>query len=75
MSHDLLPESEWNDQRVLNHPTKYQPFPTSRALWRVPPTGRRIEVPLVGIFDFDCDLLMCVKVYFDLATLIRRLQA
>ena len=40
----------------------------------VPPTGRRIEVPLVGIFDFDGDLLMCEKVYFDLATFIRQLQ-
>jgi steroid delta-isomerase-like uncharacterized protein len=41
----------------------------------VPPTGRRIEVPLVGIFDFEGDRLMCEKVYFDLATLVRELQA
>ena len=41
----------------------------------VPPTGRRIEVPLVVNFDFDGDLLMCEKVHFDLATLIRQLQA
>ena len=40
----------------------------------VPPTGRRIEVPLVGIFDFDGDRLMCEKVNFDLATLMRQLQ-
>ena len=40
-----------------------------------PPTGRRIEVPLVGIFDFDGDLLICEKVHFDLATLMRQLQA
>ena len=41
----------------------------------VPPTGRRIEVPLVANFDFDGDLLMCEKVHFDLATLVRQLQA
>src|ERR1700756_1741082 len=35
----------------------------------LPSTGRRIEVPLVGIFDFDGDRLMCEKVYFDMATL------
>jgi steroid delta-isomerase-like uncharacterized protein len=41
----------------------------------VPPTGRRIEVPLVANFDFDGELLMCEKVYFDLAALIQQLQA
>jgi len=39
------------------------------------PTGRPIEVPLVGIFDFDGDRLICEKVYFDMATLMRQLQA
>jgi steroid delta-isomerase-like uncharacterized protein len=38
------------------------------------PTGRRIEVPLVGIFEFDDDRLMCEKVYFDMATLMGQLQ-
>jgi steroid delta-isomerase-like uncharacterized protein len=37
-------------------------------------SGRRIEVPLVGIFEFDEDRLMCEKVYFDMATLMRQLQ-
>ena len=41
----------------------------------LPPTGRPIEVPLVGIFDFAGDRLMCEKVYFDMATLMRQLQA
>jgi hypothetical protein len=27
------------------------------------PTGRPIEVPLIGIFDFDGDRLMCEKVF------------
>ena len=39
------------------------------------PTGRQIEVPLVGTFAFDGDRLMCEKVYFDMATLMRQLQA
>jgi steroid delta-isomerase-like uncharacterized protein len=39
------------------------------------PTGRPIEVPLVGIFDFDGDRLVCEKVYFDMATLMRQLPA
>jgi steroid delta-isomerase-like uncharacterized protein len=46
-----------------------------RRFCGVPPTGRQIKVPLVGIFDFDGDLLMCEKVDFDLATLIQQLQA
>jgi steroid delta-isomerase-like uncharacterized protein len=37
-------------------------------------TGRSINVPLVGIFDFDEDRLICEKVYFDMATLMRQLQ-
>ena len=41
---------------------------------RLPPTGRPIEVPLVGIFDFEGDRLMCERVYFDMATLMRQLQ-
>ena len=42
---------------------------------RFDPTGRRIEVPLVGIFESDQDRLMCEKVYFDMATLMRQLQS
>jgi steroid delta-isomerase-like uncharacterized protein len=38
------------------------------------PTGRRIELPLVGIFDFEEAKLVCEKVYFDMATLMRQLQ-
>jgi steroid delta-isomerase-like uncharacterized protein len=37
-------------------------------------SGQRIEVPSVGIFEFDEDRLMCEKVYFDMATLMRQLQ-
>jgi steroid delta-isomerase-like uncharacterized protein len=45
-----------------------------RAFAGVRPSGRRIEVPLVVTFDFDGDRLVCEKVHFDLATLIRQLQ-
>ena len=46
-----------------------------RSFAGVPPSGRRIEVPLVANFDFDGDLLIGEKVNFDLATLILQLQA
>ncbi|OBH41310.1 ester cyclase [Mycobacterium mantenii] len=36
----------------------------------IPPTGRRIEIPIVGIFEFDGDRLLCEKVYFDMATVL-----
>jgi steroid delta-isomerase-like uncharacterized protein len=36
----------------------------------IPPTGRRIEVPVVGIFEFDADRLVCEKVYIDMATIL-----
>ena len=49
--------------------TRHRPFAG------VPPTGRRIEVPLVANFDFDGDLLIGEKVNFDLATLMRQLEA
>jgi len=38
------------------------------------PTGRHIEVPLVGIFDFKDDLLICERISFDLAILTRQLE-
>ena len=41
----------------------------------VPPTGRHIEVPLVGIFDFEDGLLICERINFDLAILMRQLEA
>ena len=36
----------------------------------IPPTGRRIAYPLVAIFEFEEDRLVCEKVYFDSATLL-----
>jgi steroid delta-isomerase-like uncharacterized protein len=39
----------------------------------IPPTGRPIAVPVVGIFEFDGDRLLCEKVYMDFATLLTQI--
>lgn len=39
----------------------------------IPATGRRVEFPLVGIFEFDGDRLLCEKVYFDTATVLTQI--
>ena len=43
--------------------------------WRgLPPTGRRVEFPLCGIFAFDAaDRLAGEKIYYDRATVLRQL--
>jgi steroid delta-isomerase-like uncharacterized protein len=45
------------------------------GLWRgLPPTARRVELPLCGIFTFDDDdRLAGERAYFDRATLFRQL--
>jgi steroid delta-isomerase-like uncharacterized protein len=39
----------------------------------IPPTGRRVEIPVVGIFEFDGDRLICEKVYLDMATVLTQM--
>jgi predicted ester cyclase len=39
----------------------------------LPPTGRRIDVPMVVIFDFEGPDLVCERVYFDRLTLFVQL--
>lgn len=39
----------------------------------LPPTGRRIDVPVVGIFEFDGPYLLCERAYFDRLTLFIQL--
>ena len=39
----------------------------------VPPTGRRVEFPVVAIFEFDGDRLLCEKAYFDMATVLTQI--
>jgi steroid delta-isomerase-like uncharacterized protein len=36
----------------------------------IPPTGRRVDVPMAAIFEFDDDRLLCEKVYYDVATIL-----
>jgi steroid delta-isomerase-like uncharacterized protein len=39
----------------------------------IPPTGRRIEVPVAAIFEFDEDRLLCETVYMDMATVLTQI--
>lgn len=41
----------------------------------IPPSGRRVAVPVVGIFEFDDDRLLCEKVHMDMADLLRQIGA
>jgi len=36
----------------------------------IPPTGRRISILVVSIFEFDEDRLMCEKAFMDVATML-----
>jgi hypothetical protein len=47
---------------------------TQNGPWAgIEPTGRSMDLRLAAIFEFDEDRLMCEKVYFDFATLLRQL--
>lgn len=39
----------------------------------IPATGRRVAVPVAGIFEFDGDRLLCEKVYMDFATALKQI--
>jgi predicted ester cyclase len=39
----------------------------------IAPTGRKMEVAAVLVFEFEEDGLVCERVYFDLATVLRQL--
>ena len=39
----------------------------------LPPTGRRYELPFLGIFVFEDDRLVCERVYLDSNTILRAL--
>jgi steroid delta-isomerase-like uncharacterized protein len=39
----------------------------------LPPTGREFELPILAIFVFEGDKLVCERVYFDQTTVLRQL--
>ena len=39
----------------------------------LPPTGRKFEMRICGIFVFEQDRLVCERVYFDAGTVLRQL--
>src|SRR5579885_3595011 len=39
----------------------------------IPPTGKRMDVRVATLFEFDEDRLLCERVYFDFATVLRQL--
>jgi steroid delta-isomerase-like uncharacterized protein len=39
----------------------------------LPPTGRSFELPILAVFVFEDDGLVCERVYFDSATMLRQL--
>ncbi len=39
----------------------------------LPPTGRGFELPILAVFVFDSDRLICERVYFDSGTILRQL--
>jgi predicted ester cyclase len=41
----------------------------------IPPSGNHINVPVVGIFEFDGGRLLCEKVYLDMATVLTQMGA
>ena len=49
---------------------------THRGIWAgIQPTGKSMEVQAVLIFIFEGDDLVCEKVYFDHATVLRQIGA
>ena len=39
----------------------------------IPPTGKPIAVAMAAMFEFDGDRLLCEKVYYDIATILRQI--
>ena len=39
----------------------------------IPPTGREFTCPMVALFVFEGDAIVCERVYFDSATVLRQL--
>ena len=49
---------------------------TQNGPWAgLPPSGRSVDVRFCAVFDFDEDRMLCERLYFDLATMMRQLDA
>lgn len=49
---------------------------TQRGEWAgIPPTNRAMEVAAACVFEFEDDALVCERLYFDHATVLRQLGA
>jgi steroid delta-isomerase-like uncharacterized protein len=47
---------------------------THNGEWRgIPPTGRKVDFPLMIIFVFEGDRMVCERTYFDQLTILRQL--
>ena len=47
---------------------------THLGAWRLPATGRRVDLPLCGVYTFDSgDRLSGEKIYYDRGTVLRQL--
>ena len=67
------------------HPTRVAPTPdavlvegvfkgTHEGMWRgLPATGRQVDFPMCLIFEFEGDVMVNERIYFDLGTALRQL--
>jgi steroid delta-isomerase-like uncharacterized protein len=47
---------------------------TQTGKWRgLPPTGRKVEFPMIIVFTFEDDRMVCERTYFDLGTALKQL--
>ena len=47
---------------------------TQDGNWRgLPPTGRKVDFPLIIVFRFEGDRMVCERTYFDIGTPLRQL--
>lgn len=83
--HDFLAENRKAFPDFRFEPTRVSPTAeavlvegffkgTHEGTWRgLPPTGRRVDFPMCLIFDFEGDVLVNERLYFDLGTPLRQL--
>jgi hypothetical protein len=80
--------AQWHDHRISRLAHRDRPVPARRRFrirrsandrhpqWpicRWEPTGRKMDVTVACVFEFEEDRLVCEKVYFDMATVMRQL--